>query len=175
MFYNIGRKFVNATKRDRSIDHIVRITGEIQKYSLYPTVKPIQNVADNWELEDMFFKLNNIKPEWLWIREKNKGLLNETTGQWDGGVGHIQRDEADYAVRNYPPSYSMSEVVALSPTTYAPLHWVTRRDKVSPIWNLLGLFTKVLLLPLKCFLFKQSSSGLQNVFKHLQAVCSEFV
>ena len=154
VFYNLGQKFLNATKSDRSIEGIVIVTGELKKYPMDPTVKTNRNVAQYWELEDIFFKQNNIKPEWLWIREKNRGLLNETTGQWDGGVGHIQRDEADYAVRNYPVSYSMSRVVALSPTSYAPLHWVTRRDKVSPILNLLGLFTKVLLLSLKSLLFK---------------------
>ena len=91
VFYNLNqRKFVNATKRDSSIDGIVKVTGEINKYPVNPTVKPLINIAQYWELEDMFFKQNNIQPEWLWIREKNRGVLNETTGQWDGGVGHIQ-------------------------------------------------------------------------------------
>ena len=61
------------------------------------------------------FKMNNIIPEWIWIRRTDKGLLNETTGQWSGGVGNIQRDEADYAVKKYIPSYTMSQVVAFSP------------------------------------------------------------
>ena len=160
--------YENRNKKTKKINRFIRISerlpdnhyyGDIKKYKLNPTVKPISNVAEYWEIEDMFLKVNNIKPEWIWINTINKdekGLLNETTGQWSGAVGMIQRDEADYAVKNYIPSYEMIKVADLSPTLYAPLHWVTCRREVSPIWNLLGLFTKVL-LSLKCFNVKNES------------------
>ena len=159
VYYNRGKaKFVNPTSViGKYGDPIVRVTGKLIKYKLNPTVKPnvnwlsTANVAMYWELEDMFFKQNNIKPEWLWIDYKDKGLLNETTGQWDGGVGHIQRDEADYAVKEYVPSYTMSKVVAFSPTRFTPLYWASRRAKVSPIWNLFGLFTKVNIISDQCW------------------------
>ncbi len=139
IFYS-SRKFINITERLPDNHRY----GDIIKYPLDPTLKPVKNVADYWELEDMFLKINNVKPEWIWIRSNNKGILNETTGQWSGAVGLIQRDEADYAVKNYFPSYTMGKVAVLTPSWYYPLHWVTCRKKVSPMWNLLGLFTKVL-------------------------------
>ena len=105
VFYNDpAALFVRPTKAiSKKGDPIVRLMGKIMKYKLNPTVKPLANVAFFWELEDMFFKTNNIIPEWIWIRRTDKGLLNETTGQWSGGVGNIQRDEADYAVKKYIP------------------------------------------------------------------------
>ena len=116
---------------------------EIIKYKLNPKVKSLESVAAFWELEDMFFKVNNIKPEWIWVRKLEKDLLNKTTGQWSGGVGHIQRDEADYAVKKYIPSYNMMKVVAFSPTIFTVRYWVTLGREVSPIWNLFQLFTWV--------------------------------
>ena len=74
--------------------------GNIIKYPLNPTLHCCKNVADYWEIEDMFLKINKIKPEWIWISSYNKGLLNETTGQWSGAVGLIQTDEVDYSVGN---------------------------------------------------------------------------
>ena len=160
-----GRKFVPDTNRLRNY-------GDIIKYPLNPRLKTIGNVAAYWELEDMFLKINKIKPEWIKIdyhynfkqynltkqlTEHDYSLLNETTGQWSGAVGLIQRDQADYAVKNHIPSYNMSKVAVPSPTLYAPLHWVTNRREVSPIWNLFGLFTKVL-LSLKCFNFVKNES-----------------
>ena len=75
----------------------------------------------------------------------------------------------DYAVKNYIPSYPLSKVAVLSPTLYAPLHWVTCRFPVSPIWNLLGLFTKVS-ISLKCF-FKVCKK--ENKTKLIHAGCIE--
>ena len=145
---NRGRKFLPDTNRLRNY-------GDIIKWPLNPTLKPAANVAAYWELEDRFLKINNIKPEWIKIDYKLNvklksvkhewSLLNETTGQWSGAVGLIQTNEVDYSVGNHIPSYSMGKVAVLSPTLYAPLHWVTCRRTVSPIWNLFGLFTKVLI------------------------------
>ena len=144
IFYSLfsqSKMFINVTE-DLGNGHFY---GDIIKYPRKRFLKNANNVADYWELEDRFLKMNNIKPEWIWINVTDRGLLNETTGQWSGAVGLIQRDEADYAVKNYFASYTMGKVAVLSPTWYYPLHWVTCRRKVSPIWNLLGLFTRVLI------------------------------
>ena len=44
------------------IGMIIESTREIIKYKLNPKVKSLESVAAFWELEDMFFKINNIKP-----------------------------------------------------------------------------------------------------------------
>ena len=71
--------------------------------------------------------------------------LNETTGQWNGAVGVIQRVEADYAIAGFAGTYGRSKVAAFSPgVEYAPYHWLTRYpQELTPMWNLFGLFTKV--------------------------------
>ena len=132
-------------------------TGEMVKYPVDPIVGYF-SVAWEWEVQAAFFAFYNIKPQWI-NANYTWGVLNYTTGQWSGAVGLIQRDEADYAVKNYIPSYEMIKVADLSPTLYAPLHWVTCRREVSPIWNLLGLFTILKFLVLHKFLFER---------KHLQ-------
>ena len=119
-------------------------TGKMIKYALVPTLKGSTNVAYHWELEEMFFIKNNIKPEWIQFSTNDWGYLDETTGQWSGAVGLIQRDEADYAISEFSVSYARSKVVAFSPTSFKPLYWATIRRINSPIWNLFGLFTKVL-------------------------------
>ena len=122
------------------------ITGEMVKYpvTLRHRVK-YWNVAWQWETQAAFFKYNNITPQWLnayftW------GTLNETTGQWSGAVGMIQRDEADYAICCFAGTHPRSKVAAFSPgTSFVPYHWLTRYPlELPPTWNLLGLFTKVL-------------------------------
>ena len=100
-------------------------------------------VAWEWEVQAEFFASNNIKPVWL-NGIFNWGRLNETTGQWDGTTGMIQRDEADYAMPGFAGTYARSKVADFSPGTYyAPFHWLTRYPlELPPTWNLLGLFTK---------------------------------
>ena len=74
------------------------------------------------------------------------GSLNGTTGQWTGTVGMVQRDEADYAIPLFGVNYARSKVVAFSPpSAFHPQRWLSRYPrKLSPIWNLLGLFTKAI-------------------------------
>ena len=56
----------------------------------------------------------------------------------------IQRDEADYAIDVFAVSYSRSQVAGFSPTHFSPISWITKfPEKLSPMWNLFGLFTKV--------------------------------
>ena len=119
-------------------------TREMIKYILVPTLKATLNVAYHWELEDMFFKKNNIKPEWIKFSHNDWGYLNKTTGQWSGAVGLIQRDEADYAISEFSVSYDRGKVASFSQTSHRVFRWVTFRPEKSPIWNLFGLFTKVL-------------------------------
>ena len=84
-------------------------TGKMIKYALVPTLKGSTNVAYHWELEEMFFIKNNIKPEWIQFSTNDWGYLDETTGQWSGAVGLIQRDEADYAISEFSVSYTRSK------------------------------------------------------------------
>ncbi len=117
------------------------ITGEMVKYPVRPYVW-YASIAKKWEIEAAFFKSYNITPHWIIFY--SGGTLNYTTGQWSGAVGLIHRDEADYAIANFASTYSRSKVAAFSPgIEYKPLHWLTRNPmKLSPMWNLLKLFTK---------------------------------
>ena len=121
---------------------VSNITGEMVEYPVAPYLKTV-SVAYEWEIQAAFFKSNNIKPQWL-NANFTWGTLNETTGQWSGAVGLIQRDEADYAIFGFAGTYARSKVAAFSPgIEFEPQHWLTRQPlKVSPTWNLLGLFTK---------------------------------
>ncbi len=124
---------------------IVSRTGET--LIKYPPVHPFvrhRSIAWDWEIQAAFFYYNNIKP--IWINANfNWGTLNYTTGQWSGAVGLVQRDKADYAIPNFAGTHPRSEVAAFSPgISYKPLHWLTiYPQELSPMWNLLGLFTKV--------------------------------
>ena len=116
-------------------------TGEMVKFPVQPIVS-YGNIAWEWEIQVAFFESYNIKPEWI-NANFNWGTLNSTTGQWSGAVGMIQRDEADYAIYGFAGTYARSKVATLSATGYRPLHWLTRYPlKLSPTWNLFGLFTK---------------------------------
>ena len=119
------------------------ITGEMVRW---PPVWPVVNygnVAHEWEIQEAFFKYNNITPHWINCNY-TWGTLNYTTGQWSGAIGLIQRDEADYALCCFSGTYPRSKVAAFSPgTQYIPYHWLTRYPlELPPTWNLLGLFTK---------------------------------
>ena len=110
----------------------------------FPSVGLSTGISKEWQIQALFFKTNNVIPEWIncnftW------GTLNETTGQWNGAVGVIQRVEADYAIAGFAGTYGRSKVAAFSPgVEYAPYHWLTRYpQELTPVWNLVGLFTKV--------------------------------
>ena len=113
----------------------------------YPQVRPYvhySSIAKKWEIEESFFKSYNITPHWINVGYRTRSLLNDTTGQWSGQVGLIQRDEADYAIANFAGTHPRSKVAAFSPgIQYLPYHWLTRYPlELPPTWNLLGLFTK---------------------------------
>ena len=131
-----------AYNRVRWIFEVNNITGEMVKYVVEPIISHI-NVAHEWEMQAAFFEYNNIKPKW-YNAYFNWGTLNKTSGQWSGAVGMIQRDEVDYAIWGFAGTYARSKVAAFSPgIEYLPYHWLTRYpQKLSPTWNLLGLFTK---------------------------------
>ena len=131
-----------AYNNEETVFEVSNITGEMVKYPVEPYVRYV-SVAHNWEIQAAFFKYNNITPHWI-NANYTWGSLNYTTGQWSGAVGLIQRDEADYAIWGFAGTYPRSEVAAFSPgTSYAPYHWLTRYPlELSPIWNLLSLFTK---------------------------------
>ena len=138
-------------KNGRLVDNI---SGEMIKYPPRIRLSSI-NVVWEWEIQDMFFKTNNIKPQWYYCNS-TWGTLNETTGQWSGAVGMIQRDEADYAIDVFAVTYSRSQVAAFSPTHFSPRSWITKfPEKLSPMWNLFGLFTEVF-LSMFFYLFRDS-------------------
>ena len=133
-----------AYNNDEGMFEVDKITGEMVEYPLDPVVKFVR-VAWDWEIQAAFFKYNNITPQWL-NANFTWGALNETTGQWTGAVGLIQRDEADYAIFDFAGTYPRSKVAAFSPgVDFLPNHFLTRYPlELSPIWNLLGLFTKAI-------------------------------
>ena len=55
------------------------------------------NMAWEWEIQAAFLESYSITPHWI-NANYTWGSLNKTTGQWSGGVGLIQRDEADYTL-----------------------------------------------------------------------------
>ena len=132
-----------AYNNELEVFEVSNITGKMVRYPVLPVVS-YANVAWEWEIQAAFFKYNNITPHWIncnftW------GTLNYTTGQWSGAVGLIQRDEADYAIHGFAGTHLRSKVAAFSPGTwYSPHHWLTRYPlELTPMWNLLGLFTMV--------------------------------
>ena len=122
---------------------VSNITGEMVRYPVVPYLKYVAPVAWEWEIQAVFFATYNIKPIWI-NANYTWGTLNYSTGQWSGAVGLIQRDEADYALPLFAGTHPRSEVAAFSPgIQYLPFHWLTRYPlKLSPTWNLIGLFTK---------------------------------
>ena len=122
---------------------VSNITGEMVKTPVEPIVG-IANVCHEWEIQDAFFKYNNITPHWI-NANYSWGSLDETTGMWTGAVGLIQRDEVDYAIYGFGATYGRSTVAAFAPgNIYNPPHWLTRYPlELSPAWNLFGLFTIV--------------------------------
>ena len=109
----------------------------------FPSVGLSTGVAKEWQIQALFFKTNNVTPDWIncnftW------GTLDETTGQWNGAVGVIQRDEADYSIAGFVSTYGRSRVAGFSSATRLyKTYWLTRYPlELSPLWNLMGLFTK---------------------------------
>ena len=133
-----------AYNNEWGVFEVSNITGEMVRFLVLPYVSYGSTVASEWEIQAAFFKYNNITPHWI-NANYTWGTLNDTTGQWSGAVGLIQRDEADYAICCFAGTHPRSKVAAFSPgIDYIPKHWLTRYpQELSPIWNLFGLFTKV--------------------------------
>ena len=121
---------------------VSNITGEMVEYPVQPVVS-YYNAAYEWEIQAAFFETNSIEPIWL-NANYTWGWFDNVTDQWTGACGMIQRDEVDYAIFGFSGTYGRSTVAAFSPgIAYLPFHWLTRYpQKLSPTWNLLGLFTK---------------------------------
>ena len=137
-------KHVNvAYNNEPYVFEVSNITGEMVRYPVLPYVGYV-SLALEWEIQAVFFKYNEITPHWI-NANYTWGTLNYTTGQWSGAVGLIQRDEADYAIWGFAVTHPRSKVAAFSPgIEYNPKHWLTRYpQELTPMWNLLGLFTKV--------------------------------
>ena len=132
-----------AYNNEPTVFEVNNITGEMVRYPVRPVVKYF-SVAYEWEIQALFFATYNIKP--IWINSNYTwGTLNYTTGQWSGAVGLIQRHEADYAICCFSVTHPRSKVAAFSSgIDFMPKHWLTRHPlELTPMWNLLGLFTKV--------------------------------
>ena len=120
---------------------VSNITGEMVRFPVTPYVSYEFPVAWEWEIQEAFFKYNNITP--IWIKAYTWGTLNYITGQWSGKVGRIQRGEADYAIPGIAVTHSMCKVATFTGTYYAPYYWYTRYPlELTPMWNLFGLFTQ---------------------------------
>ena len=137
-----------AYNNEPEVFEVSNITGDMVTtgwpwYSVRPVLRWLP-IAWEWELQAAFFKYNNITPHWI-NANYTWGTLNYTTGQWSGAVGLIQRDEADYAIHTFTGTHPRSKVAVFAPGMYfTPYHWLTRYPlKLTPMWNLLGLFTKV--------------------------------
>ena len=117
--------------------------GEIVTVEDDPKIVGFYNMAYEWEIQLAFLESYSITPHWI-NANYTWGSLNETTGQWSGGVGYIQRDEADYTLWSYSYTHARSKVVSFSPAmNHQPRYWLSRfPNEVAPTWNLLGLFTK---------------------------------
>ena len=120
------------------------VKGEMVRYPVKPWVNYASSIALHWEIQAAFFEYYNITPHWI-NANSNAGILNYTTGQWSGAIGLIQRDEADYALWGFTGTYGRSTVAAFSAgISFSTKHWLTRYPrKLLPMWNLVGLFTKV--------------------------------
>ena len=129
--------------------NVSNITGEMVQIPVEPVLSYFK-IAYEWEIQGAFFSKNNIKPTWL-NANYSWGWLDNVTNTWTGAVGMIERDEADYAIFGFTVTYARSKVAAFCPgTDYWPYYWLTRYpQRLSPTWNLLGLFTKVYNSPIK--------------------------
>ena len=131
-----------AYNHEPGMFEVNNITGEMVRYPVDPRIAYV-NIAAEWEVEAAFFETNNIKPIWL-NANFTWGWYDNVTDQWTGATGMIEKDEVDFALPGFAFTYGRSKVAAFSPgITYIPLHWLTRYpQRLSPTWNLLGLFTK---------------------------------
>ena len=132
-----------AYNNEPGVFEVSNITGEMVEYYPLHNIVNYWSMSWEWVIQAAFFKSNNINPRWL-NANYTWGTLNYTTGQWSGAVGMIQRDEVDYAIWGFGGTHPRSKVAAFSPgIDRNPLHWFTRYPlESSPMWNLLGLFTK---------------------------------
>ena len=133
-----------AYNNEPTVFEVSNITGEMVKYPVAPYVSYHYSVAWEWEIQAAFFKYNNIEPNWINCNY-SWGWFDNVTNQWSGAVGLIQKDEAEYAIFQFAGTHPRSKVAAFSPGAhYTRRHWLTRYPwQLTPMWNLLGLFTKV--------------------------------
>ena len=136
------KNVIVAYNNEPGIFAVSNITGEMVEYPVDPTLT-FGEVVWEWETQAAFFKYNNIKPQWINCNF-SWGWLDESTGQWSGAVGMIQRDEADYATTGFAGTHPRIKVADFSPgLEYTPYYWLTRYPlELPPTWNILGLFTK---------------------------------
>ena len=146
-------------------------TGEMVRYRYLLVVDRarIYSLAREWEIQESFFKFYNIYPYWF-NANGDWGLLNQETGQWSGSCGMIDRDEVDYAIAVFAGTYDRSKIAEFAPANqYEPWHWLTRQPQVvSPIWNLLGLFTKDLKSQLHHNLYLNFQQELKELYLCVQ-------
>ena len=128
-------RHVNVAYQDSDSKFRVDITtGTMMNYpQIRPTLTYGRAISWEWEVQEAFFKLNNIKPHWF-----------AYSSNVYSGLPLIQRDEVDYALRSYLGAYPASKDVAFVPGyKYAPQYFNTRTPQpLSPTMNLFGLFTK---------------------------------
>ena len=97
-----------AYNNEPEVFEVSNITGDMVTtgwpwYSVRPVLRWLP-IAWEWELQAAFFKYNNITPHWI-NANYTWGWLDNTTNQWSGAVGLIQRDEADYAIWGFSGTY----------------------------------------------------------------------
>ena len=104
-------------------------SGKVIKYPIKPFVG-FNPVALEWEIQDVFFKVHNIKPTFYTCTEV-------------GSYWRIFYDRMEYALYGFGHSWAGSRLASYTPPTqYLKNYWLTRYPReLSPTWNLLGLFT----------------------------------
>ena len=126
------------------------VTGELVKGEKYP-VNPVVGyyyMVWEWEIQEAFFKYNNIKPQWFnvydYMTNESTALEYEQCNENKLGAYIIQRKLADYAVPSYAFGETYCSMITFSPATnFAPYYWLTRYPlELPPTWNLLRLFTQ---------------------------------
>ena len=138
-----GKHVYVAYNNEPDTFEVSNITGKMVEYPVDIAVKLDFTVAYEWEIQATFFEKNDIKPTWI-NANYTWGWIDNVTDTWTGACGLIERDEADYAMFGFAGTYARSKMAVFPPAlNFLPSHWLTRYpQRLSPTWNLLGLFTK---------------------------------
>ena len=138
-----GKHVYVAYNNEPDTFEVSNITGEMVEYPVDIAVKLDFTVAYEWEIQATFFEKNDIEPTWI-NANYTWGWIDNVTDTWTGACGLIERDEADYAMFGFAGTYARSKMAVFPPAlNFLPSHWLTRYpQRLSPTWNLLGLFTK---------------------------------